>query len=78
VIVPRVDCGGQGGKPSPHLADEGWLPFSVPMGALSWHSQTQSVYCVMCRLSKWGQGTLIFLPRDCDAGSAYSHWTITS
>lgn len=29
---------------SPCLADEGWLPLFVPMGALPWHSQTKSVF----------------------------------
>lgn len=29
---------------SPCLADEGWLPLFVPMGALPWHSQTKSVH----------------------------------
>lgn len=36
---------------SPCLADEGWLPLFVPMGALPWHSQTKSVHWVIIPLS---------------------------
>lgn len=41
VTVPRVGLWWPGRQVNPYLADEYWLPFSVPMGALSWHSQTK-------------------------------------
>lgn len=39
--VPREGLWWPGRQVTPYLADESWLPFSVPMGALSWHSQTK-------------------------------------
>lgn len=53
VTGPSVGLWWPGRQINPYLADECWLPFSVPMGALSWHSQTKSVYCVPSLLSKW-------------------------
>lgn len=53
VTGPIVGLWWPGRQINPNLADKCWLPFSVPMGALSWHSQTKSVYCVPSLLSKW-------------------------